>query len=221
MKSVNVERARTRGSLVSAVCISVVLGFIACGGSAKKTTPPKGVGGGENSAGAAGAAEAGEHSGGASAEGGAENAGASSEAGAGGEPNGQSGAGGDSSHEGGASGAGTGESGASGEGGSGGKPDVVDPVCGVNLAQVGAYSLWCGKVNMHQGAEGIWLPDADCSSGCNVTGVNYCKKFYPTTTAVVTVAQTVTKDWKNAGCAESTPDGPGVSGEAACCAPLP
>ena len=91
------------------------------------------------------------------------------------------------------------------------------------MAQVGAYSLWCGKVNMHLTAPGVWTHDADCSSGCNVTGVNYCKKFYPNATAVATLDQTasVVKDWKNAGCADSTPDGKGISGEAACCAPLP
>ena len=99
----------------------------------------------------------------------------------------------------------------------------VDPICGANMAQVGAYSLWCGKVNMHKNAQGEWLHDADCSSGCNITGVNYCKKFYPTATTIVAVDQTasVVKDWKNAGCADSSPDGKGISGEAVCCAPLP
>lgn len=73
-----------------------------------------------------------------------------------------------------------------------------------------------------------WQPDADCSSGCNVTGVSYCQKFYPTATAIATVPQLGIKDWKNAGfvsgqsgaCNDSAPDSVGISGQAACCAPI-
>jgi hypothetical protein len=119
--------------------------------------------------------------------------------------------------------------GAGGAGGAGGESGVIDPVCGLNMVQVGAYSLWCGKVNEHLDAEGLWQPDADCTSGCNITGVSYCQKFYPNATAVVAVPQLDTKDWKNAGfisgqagaCNDSAPDGPGISGQAACCAPIP
>jgi hypothetical protein len=150
---------------------------------------------------AGGAAAGGESSGGA-AVGGESSGGAA----VGGESSGGAGAGGESS---------------GGSGGEGGNGDVIDPVCGLNMVQVGAYSLWCGKVNMHQTAPGVWTHDTDCSSGCNVNGVGYCQKYYPSTTKVVTVPQTETKDWKNAGCADSAPDGPGISGEAACCAPLP
>jgi hypothetical protein len=99
----------------------------------------------------------------------------------------------------------------------------VDPICGANMVQVGAYSLWCGKMNMHKTSRGDWVHDADCSSGCNIAGVDYCKKFYPNATKIVSVDQTVSvvKDWKNAGCADSSPDGKGISGEAVSCAPLP
>jgi hypothetical protein len=74
---------------------------------------------------------------------------------------------------------------------------------------------------MHLTAEGTWTHDADCDTGCLVNGVGYCQKFYPSATAVATVPQTQTKDWKNAGCADSVGDGPGIGGEAACCAPIP
>jgi hypothetical protein len=114
--------------------------------------------------------------------------------------------------------------GGAGGGGAGGETSAppIDPICGPNMAQVGAYSLWCGKVNMHKNAQGDWTHDADCSSGCNIKGVGYCQKFYPNTTTVVAVDQTasVVKDWKNAGCDDSYPDGKGISGEAVCCAPL-
>jgi hypothetical protein len=110
-----------------------------------------------------------------------------------------------------------------GSGGEGGTGVYVDPVCGENMIQVGAYSLWCGKVNMHQLDNGEWTHDSDCTSGCNIAGVGYCQKFYPGATQVVEVDQTmsVVKDWKNAGCYDSAPDGKGISGEAACCAPFP
>jgi hypothetical protein len=113
--------------------------------------------------------------------------------------------------------------GAAGGGGEGGAGGVIDPICGLNMTQVGAYSLWCGKVNMHLTAQGAWTHDTDCTSGCNVAGVGYCQKFYPNATAVMQVDQIAsgTKDWKNAGCADSAPDGPGIGGEYACCAPLP
>jgi hypothetical protein len=67
-----------------------------------------------------------------------------------------------------------------------------------------------------------------CSSGCNIKGVGYCQKFYPTATAIVDVPQVDIKDWKNAGfasgqsgpCNDSAPDGVGISGQAACWAPV-
>jgi hypothetical protein len=139
-----------------------------------------------------------------------------SSAGAGGDPSGGAGAGAEP-----VGGQAAGGVSAGGAGGEGGQAIHVDPVCGVGLVQVGAYSLWCGKVNMHTDELGTWVPDPDCTSGCNVNGVGYCQKFYPTATGIAAIAQLETKDWKNAGCAESTPDGPGISGQAACCAPAP
>lgn len=237
MKSV--DNGRARRLLIGAACASVVIGFVACSGSTEhKATPhdsyggePSDVGGqaGANQggsestqAGEAGVAgQAGAIAGGAGGAGGV--SGTAGEAGVGGEVaiGGQS--------LGGAAGeAAGGAGGAAGNGGAGGEAPFVDPVCGVNMVQVGQYSLWCGKVNEHTDAQGAWLPDADCSSGCNITGVAYCQKFYPTATAFVAVPQVDIKDWKNAGfvsgqsgaCNDSAPDAAGISGQAACCAPV-
>ena len=227
MKSVDSERQRARRFAVGAACTSVIIGFIACSGASEhRATPQHQAAGGEAAGGAAHAgAPATEHEQGGSqnAQAGQRNGGApgvGGDLGVAGESTGSVagqatvGAAGEST--GGAGGESTG-----GAGGAGGDSAFVDPVCGVNMVQVGQYSLWCGKVNMHTNSDGLWLTDSDCSSGCNVTGVAYCQKFYPSATAVVTVPQLVTKDWQNAGCADSTPDGPGISGQAACCAPIP
>lgn len=246
MKSVVNERARARSLVLGAVFASAVVGFVACSGSTEhKASPHVSAGGdgseaggqagasrggsenpaaGETGVGGQATAGAGSGPGGAGAgNGGVSNGGVGAEAGAG--------AGGEIA-QGGQAQAGAGGAAAGGEGGgggAGGEAPFVDPVCGVNMVQVGEYSLWCGKVNMHKDSEGIWVADADCSSGCNVTGVNYCKKFYPTTTTFVAVAQLGFKDWKNGGfangqngaCSESVDDGVGISGQAACCAPVP
>jgi hypothetical protein len=231
-----IER-RTRRIVAGVVSASVILGFVACSGSSERRTA-RGDGGGGDYSSDAGASNGGRNGGGSSSQGGEPAAGAAGSsagvAGAGGDAGvaGESSLGGESGLAGGTSGAGQasgGEGGAAagsgggGGGGEGGSGDVIDPVCGLNMTQVGAYSLWCGKVNMHLTAQNTWTHDADCSSGCNVTGVGYCQKFYPSATKVVAVDQTasVVKDWKNAGCADSTPDGNGISGEAVCCAPLP
>ena len=242
MKSVVSERARARRFATGALFASVVVGFVACSGSTEhKASPHVSAGGdGSEAAGQAGAQHGGSEStaagetsvggqngaGAGAGAGGASggNGGVAAEAGAGGEiAQGGQAVGGASAGAGGAAIGGEG-----GGGGAGGEAPFVDPVCGENMVQVGEYSLWCGKVNEHKDANGEWQPDADCSSGCNVTGVNYCKKFYPTTTAIVAVAQVGIKDWKNAGfingqngaCNDSTPDSAGISGQAACCAPV-
>lgn len=235
MKSVVNERARARGLVIGAVVAGAVVGFVACSGSTEhKASPHVSAGGDATEVGG----QAGAHQGGSeSTAAGETSVGGQAVAGAGGASAGsggvgvEAGAGGEIA-QGGQALAGAGGAAAGGEGGgggAGGEAPVVDPVCGANMVQVGEYSLWCGKVNMHKDSEGIWLPDADCSSGCNVTGVNYCKKFYPSATSVVNVPQVGTKDWKNAGfvngqdgaCNDSAPDSAGISGQAACCAPVP
>lgn len=171
------------------------------------------------------AAGAGETSGGAPGNGGA--AGEATGATGGGAPEGgaagESSNGGESSVGGESSSGGQAQGGQAqgGAGGEGGQAPFVDPVCGANLVQVGEYSLWCGKVNMHTDAQGQWLHDADCTSGCDINGVSYCQKFYPSATAVVGVPQLGGKNWMDAGCDPSTQNAPGISGQAACCAPAP
>lgn len=233
MNSLVVSQVRARRFWAGAACAGAIWGFVACSGSAEHDSPR----GDCNSSGnAAGEASAGQ--GNATSQAGKGGEGGSVSPGAGGSPGenlggetGLPGVGGESTVGGHASGGDTsshvGGQAAGGEanGGAGGDGPVVpvDPICGANKAQVGAYSLWCGKVNMHKNAQGVWVHDADCTSGCNIYGVDYCKKFYPNATTVVAVDQTasVVKDWKNAGCADSAPDGKGISGEAVCCAPLP
>jgi hypothetical protein len=243
MKSVDNEWQRVRRFLVGAASTSVVIGFVACSGSSEHKASPHESAGGDGSGGAAAGApashqagsessqagetaSAGQSAGGAGGEsaGGASSAGASS---AGASSGGDQGMGGEMASAGQSMGGAAGES-AGGGGGAGGEAPFVDPVCGVNLVKVGEYSLWCGKVNEHTDAQGSWQPDPDCTSGCNVAGVAYCQKFYPSATTVVTVPQVGLKDWKNAGfvsgqsgeCNDSAPDGVGISGQAACCAPL-
>lgn len=244
MKSVDNQRQRACRFLIGAAFTSVVI-FAACSGSTEHKAAPHEAAAGEASGGAAAGApatqqggsqssQAGDASGGQSvSHGGAGTVGeaaggAGGLAGVGGDPSigGESSAAGQSTGgEGGAGGVG----GVGGAGGAGGDAPFVDPVCGANLIKVGEYSLWCGKVNEHTDENGAWQPDADCSSGCNVTGVGYCQKFYPTATAIVSVPQVGVKDWKNAGfisgqsgaCNDSAPDAAGISGQAACCAPAP
>ena len=238
MKSSNVGRVQARRFWLGAACSSAILGFVACSGSSEHVSPR---GDCPYSGNAAGEASAGQNSGSSQAgKGGQGTTVPPGAAGAGGAPDngtsvggdtGQAASGGETAAAGQASGGDTSSNvggqpaGGEASGGAGGEGPVipVDPICGANMAQVGAYSLWCGKVNMHKTAQGAWVHDADCSSGCNVYGVDYCKKFYPSATTIVAVDQTasVVKDWKNAGCADSTPDGNGISGEAVCCAPLP
>jgi len=235
MNSLTIGRLRAPGFWAGAVCSAAILGFVACSGNSEHITPgsdcPAGnrdtageTSGGQSNAGPR--PQAGDGPTGAplgdggtvaiEAGGAADN----SPLGSGGQPalGGQAASCDTSSSTAGQA------SGGEASGGGGGEPSVppVDPICGANMAQVGAYSLWCGKVNMHQDAQGDWVHDADCTSGCDINGIGYCQKFYPNATTVVAVDQTasVVKDWKNAGCADSSPDGKGISGEAVCCAPL-
>ncbi|WNG44831.1 hypothetical protein F0U60_12560 [Archangium minus] len=67
---------------------------------------------------------------------------------------------------------------------------------------LGRISRWCGKVNIHQNAGGAWSADSDCSSGCNLGGVEYCQKFWPNATAIrpVTVSAKPNNVWNISGC---------------------
>lgn len=244
MKSLVMGQRRARRIAAATCCASIILGFVACSGSSERRAPRNTGAGGDYDAMSGGAPQSGgsKAQGGNSAAAGESSAGAPGVSGTGGSAAGEASGGADtgaggadvsiagqaSSGEGGTGvgGAGAGGESSGGAGGEGGSAPHLDPVCGVNMVQVGAYSLWCGKVNMHLTAEGTWTHDADCDTGCDFggkTALSYCQKYYPSTTTIVSVnqLQSVVKDWKNAGCADSEPDGPGIGGEAACCAPIP
>ncbi|NTX41672.1 MULTISPECIES: hypothetical protein [unclassified Myxococcus] len=73
---------------------------------------------------------------------------------------------------------------------------------------LGRFARYCGKVNSHQGADGAWLADPDCSSGCNVGGLAYCQKFWPGSTTIqqVAVSEKANNVWRNAGCSPVVDD---------------
>ncbi len=227
-------------------CLGVLAGIVACGGiDERRHVPSRSDAGGESAAagspndsvagstaeggsggsgGSGSGLVGGTHAGGGvSGEGSggsipAIGIGAAGEAGAAGQSAG--GAGGDAA---------AGGAGGASEGGAGGEAPstpVLDPVCGLGRVQVGAVSEWCGKVNVHLVGKS-WVTDSDCTSGCrndDAERLAYCKKFYRSTVAIKTgLDQKASgiKDWKNAGCADSSPDAPGISGEFACCALAP
>ncbi|MFP2903485.1 hypothetical protein ACLESD_00090 [Pyxidicoccus sp. 3LFB2] len=68
---------------------------------------------------------------------------------------------------------------------------------------LGRFARWCGKVNSHTSAEGGWLTDSDCSSGCDIGGLAYCQKFWPDSTDIrqVTVSpKPASNVWASAFC---------------------
>ncbi len=66
----------------------------------------------------------------------------------------------------------------------------------------GRFARYCGKVNSHQSPGGNWAPDPDCTSGCNIGGLSYCKKFWPSSTSIrqINVSSKPNNAWTNAGC---------------------
>ena len=76
-----------------------------------------------------------------------------------------------------------------------GADSSVTGACGAGSVQLGEYTTWSGKVNVHRATAGSWVVDTDCSSGSGVNTVTYCKKFWPTTTKQVQLA-TVSADLK-------------------------
>lgn len=75
--------------------------------------------------------------------------------------------------------------------------------CGSSPGTVlGRFSHWCGKVNSHTSPTGVWTPDADCTSGCNLGGVAYCQKYWSNSTVIrqVSVSSKPPSAWVTAGC---------------------
>lgn len=64
-------------------------------------------------------------------------------------------------------------------------------------------SYWPGKVNVHVDPGSIWVKDSDCTSGSGIDPLEYCKRFYPTTTSItpVTPSKKPPLVWNTAGCA--------------------
>ncbi len=110
-----------------------------------------------------------------------------------------------------------GHEGLAGAAGAGGDAPI-DPICGAGMVVVGQFATWCGLVNTHTLPGGGWAPDSDCSSGCNVNDVEYCKKFWPEAVSEVAVPPSETKAFPQAGCGMSY-SGAGQN-QYACCAPL-
>jgi hypothetical protein len=71
-------------------------------------------------------------------------------------------------------------------------PDAsAPPPCGLGEpAALGEYATWQGKVNVHRTTGGAWSVDSDCSSGAGNNTIVYCRKFWPQTARIVTMATT-------------------------------
>jgi hypothetical protein len=54
---------------------------------------------------------------------------------------------------------------------------------------------WSGKVNQHVGPSAAWVSDPDGVSGADIPMLNYCKKWYPTTTSVVAYGNETSTTW--------------------------
>ncbi|WP_241758034.1 hypothetical protein [Myxococcus landrumensis] len=80
-------------------------------------------------------------------------------------------------------------------------PDATETV-------LGRFSRYCGKVNSRQTPGGAWTPDPDCTSGCNIGGLAYCQKFWPTTTTIrqISVSSKPNNAWVNAQCSPIVDD---------------
>lgn len=131
----------------------------------------------------------------------------------------QGGLGGDA--QGGAAGSGgdalAGAAGMSPGGAAGAGGTTNDPVCGAGMELVGEFATWCGLVNTHTDGLGGWITDSDCTSGCDVNDLNYCQKFWPSSTSIVEVSPSGTKTFFDAGC-NLNYNGAGFN-QYACCAP--
>jgi len=75
-------------------------------------------------------------------------------------------------------------------------------------AELGRISRWCGKVNIHEAPGGGWVTDSDCISGCDIGGLAYCRKFWPTTASIVQVSVSSKPNnvWNNRGCQQVIDD---------------
>ena len=82
--------------------------------------------------------------------------------------------------------------------------DLDEAERGMALDSPPRISYWWGKVNAHRDSGGTWTKDADCTSGASINPLTYCKKFYPSTTSVTSVALSAKPAllWNTAGCGQ-------------------
>ena len=101
--------------------------------------------------------------------------------------------------------------------------DAAVVQCEGGLKELGEYTTWFGKVNIHRASGGSWLTDNDCASGADINTVAYCRKFWPSTVVQVHFSPTAElKPFTSGGGAAPTCGGvapyPGED-QFACCAP--
>jgi hypothetical protein len=72
---------------------------------------------------------------------------------------------------------------------------------------LGHIATWWGKVNLHTSCTWDWTTDPDCTTGADVHGLAYCKKFYPSAQQVtqLSAVSPEVKPFFNAGCASQAP----------------
>lgn len=59
---------------------------------------------------------------------------------------------------------------------------------------------WYGKVNQHvDTTTGAWMTDPDGASGADIDMLTYCRRWYPSTRAVVPYARETISTWRAAG----------------------
>lgn len=73
--------------------------------------------------------------------------------------------------------------------------------------EIGRISYWFGKVNTHMAPGGSWTWDTDCTSGANIDPLQYCRKYWPSTTSVTSVPVSAKSGnlWYTAGCGTAFP----------------
>jgi hypothetical protein len=81
----------------------------------------------------------------------------------------------------------------------------ADELCGAGFRAVGEYATWCGKVNVHTTPDASWRSDSDCTSGCNLNTVAYCKKLWHESSHQVNRESPTaeSKTFQDAGCSSA------------------
>lgn len=92
----------------------------------------------------------------------------------------------------------------------------MDEVIDENVAETeqgmivtGRISYWPGKVNLHLRPGSSWQADPDCVSASGIDALEYCKKFFPSTTSVqsVSVTKKPPMNWNTRDCGQQYTSG--------------